>query len=298
MNISEFTKQNIIDALRLEKVRWHGCIEEIQFLDRLYNLNTLPSKDSRYQNAKQDIYQHRVAYGNKDWDDDWIYEDPRFNLLRGTTECFLNFLCAMVHPLVRPNSDEATNLVKLFNENLASDGWKIVERMRIAGQPIFAAHQLVSLPVNTAQTVAKTLNTSYIYQQIDRMESTIESNPDLAIGTAKEFLETVCKTILDKRGVTYSKDIVLQPLVKLTCKTLKLVREDVPDSAKAAETIRNLLSNLATVSQYLAELRNPYGTGHGKDAYFQGLQGRHARLAVGAASTLGVFLFETDLETL
>src|SRR5947209_5042830 len=56
------------------------------------------------------------------------------------------------------------------------------------------------------------------------------------------------------------------------------------------------LNNLATISQGLAELRNPFGTGHGKDAGSRGLNKRHARLAVGAATTLGVFLFETHQE--
>ncbi len=296
MTISKMTRRNITDALRLEKVQWYGRMEEIQFLERIFDLNALPSNDYRHKNAKGDIWQHRVL-NPEDWDDDWIYKDSRFNLLRGSDEIFLNFLCEIVHPLVRPDLNEVNALVKLFNENLAKEGWEIFETVRFGGKPAFAARQLVNLPIKTAQTVAITLNTDYINRQITRMESTIESDPDLAIGTAKEFLETVCKTILNERGENYSKNLELLPLVRLSCKILKLVREDVPDYAKAAETIRNLLSNLTTVSQYLAELRNPYGTGHGKDAYFKGLEPKHARLAVGAASTLGVFLFETHLET-
>jgi hypothetical protein len=42
----------------------------------------------------------------------------------------------------------------------------------------------------------------------------------------------------------------------------------------------------------IAELRNEYGTGHGKASGQGGLGPRHARLAVGAASTLAAFLFE------
>ncbi len=242
MTISEKTRRNIFDALRLEKVRWHGVMEEIQFLERLYDLSTLPSQDYRYKNAR-DIYQHRVAYGNKDWDDDWIYEDSRFNLLRGSDEEFLNFLCEMVHPLVRPGSNEVANLIKLLNDYLAADGWEIFETMRLSGKPVYAARPLISLPVNTAQTVANTLNTDYINPQINRMEVAVKSDPDLAIGTAKEFLETLCQTILNEQGVEYDKKkIDLPPLVRLTLKTLKLVREDVPEQAKAGETIRKIAS--------------------------------------------------------
>lgn len=37
-------------------------------------------------------------------------------------------------------------------------------------------------------------------------------------------------------------------------------------------------------SQGVAELRNHYGTGHGKAAGTKGLQPRHAKLAVGGAT--------------
>jgi hypothetical protein len=57
------------------------------------------------------------------------------------------------------------------------------------------------------------------------------------------------------------------------------------------------LSNLATIVQGVAELRGLYGTGHGKDGKARGLQPRHARLAVGAASSLVTFAFQTHIET-
>jgi len=85
-------------------------------------------------------------------------------------------------------------------------------------------------------------------------------------------------------------------LVKRTVKELKLTSSDIPDQAKAADTIRILLSNLATITNGIAELRNKYGTGHGKEASSRGLGPRHAKLAVGAASTLAVFLAETHRE--
>jgi hypothetical protein len=44
------------------------------------------------------------------------------------------------------------------------------------------------------------------------------------------------------------------------------------------------------------ELRGSYGTGHGPDGRARGLHGRHARLAVGMASTLATFLLETHRE--
>jgi hypothetical protein len=101
---------------------------------------------------------------------------------------------------------------------------------------------------------------------------------------------------LTERGIEFSKNADVPELVKLTAKELELTPADIPGKAKAAETIKRLLSNLATITQGVAELRNHYGTGHGKVASTQGLQPRHARLAAGAASTLAVFLAETHNE--
>jgi hypothetical protein len=130
-------------------------------------------------------------------------------------------------------------------------------------------------------------------KQINRIEKSISDDPALAIGTAKELVETCCKTILDASGETNYDRLDLIKLVKHTMKHLQLMPDDIPDAAKGAKTIKAVLGNLATISQGMAELRNLYGTGHGKHANHKRLPPRHARLAVGAATTLASFLFET-----
>ncbi|HPS02537.1 MAG TPA: abortive infection family protein [Candidatus Sumerlaeota bacterium] len=142
------------------------------------------------------------------------------------------------------------------------------------------------------ETVAP-LDVVHLTEQICRMESAIENDPALAIGSAKELIETVCKTILAERGKPVTGKPDIPSLTKSTFKELNLVPDGVRDEAKGAETIRVLLSNLSTIASRLAELRNLYGTGHGKDGKARGLTPRHARLAVGTASTLAMFLFET-----
>jgi hypothetical protein len=137
------------------------------------------------------------------------------------------------------------------------------------------------------------VDSPYLLQQIERIESQIESDPRLAIGTSKELIETVCKTILTDRGVVFDRKWELMDLVKRTREELKLVPDDVPESARAAETVKRLLGNLGAIAQSLAELRNSYGTGHGHDGRARGLSPRHARLAAGAACVLAKFLFET-----
>lgn len=144
---------------------------------------------------------------------------------------------------------------------------------------------------------ARVMDARHLAEQIQRMESAVDSDPRLAIGTAKELIETCCRTILAERGETISEPADVQDLTKATFKALRLVAAGVPDERKGADIIKRLLNNLATVGLGLAELRNLYGTGHGKHGKAGGLASRHAKLAVGAAATLATFLFETHTET-
>lgn len=150
-------------------------------------------------------------------------------------------------------------------------------------------------PIDAIRSLASSFDLPGLHAQIDRLAHAAEDDPSLAVGTAKEMVETICKTILEDRAVpSHGKD--LPQLVRAVAKELALLPENIPDHAKGSEVIRRMLSNLNQISQGIAELRNLYGTGHGHDGRFTGLKPRHAKLAVGAAATLGIFLLETHLE--
>jgi hypothetical protein len=144
------------------------------------------------------------------------------------------------------------------------------------------------------RTAALELDAPHLADTIRRIEAAIDDDPALAIGSAKELVESTCKTILRERAVTEDLDkLGVAPLVRRTAEELRLIPEAIPSAAKGVEAIRRLLGNLANVTQGLAEIRNLYGTGHGKEGKHRGLGPRHARLAVGAATTLAVFLLDT-----
>ncbi|MEW5980714.1 MAG: abortive infection family protein [Acidobacteriota bacterium] len=297
MKISQVTRRDIVDAITVERIGWSGRMEEPEFLSRLFNLASLPSYDHRFEDAAGDIWKHRVM--NSDWDDHWVFYDARFNLMNGDDEAFLSFLCETIHPVVRPDPTEAERICQLYNQYLRNDGFQIVEKTRLSGKPVFIGRYVgvgLTPAVNAAKQTLSGTDPGYIAQQITRMEAAVANDPALAIGTAKELVETCCKTILEARGVQFSKSAELAELMKLTTKQLELTPADIPDKTKAADTMKRLLSNLATITQGIAELRNQYGTGHGKAAGAKGLTSRHAKLAVGAASTLAVFLAETHNE--
>jgi len=294
VSISEVTRRNIFDRLEIQKVNWSGRLGDVAFLSRIFDLNKMGSFDHRYNNAARDIYQHTVM--SNDWELGWVYSDSRFDLLHCEDEVFLRFLCEMIHPVVRQDAQEVDKLLVIFNENLFVDGWQLVEVARISDKPVFAGRPAIEgtvVSTSVAKDIANELGSDYIGQQITRMETAINKDPELAIGTAKEFIETICKTILQNSGQTVSNHLDLPQLVKQVRGKLELLPEDVPDKARGAETLKRLLSNLGTIAQCIAELRGLYGSGHGKDADTTGLKPRHARLAVSAASALGVFLFET-----
>jgi hypothetical protein len=139
--LSEVTRREIVDRLLAStRGNWSGHLQEDDFLSRLYDLDRLPSTDGRYRTAAGDIWKHRVM--NTDWDEHWVFHDRRFRILRAPDEEFLRFLCETVHPMARPDSDEARRLVAEFNEELARDGWEIYEKRQLSGRPVFAARQV------------------------------------------------------------------------------------------------------------------------------------------------------------
>ena len=119
--ISEITKRDIREAL--SSLNLWGRLDEITFLDRLYDLDALPSYDSRFKTAREDIVKHRIA--NNDWDDDWIFNDDRFGLRDGSDQVFLSFLAELLHPVVRSDREEVASLARTINGflRLMDIGW-------------------------------------------------------------------------------------------------------------------------------------------------------------------------------
>lgn len=137
--ITEVTRRAIVDFLMSSGLPWAGRLREDEFLQRLYDLSAISSTDSRMGNAAADIVQHRHSF--LDWEEDWVFYDPRFNLLNAPDFQFLRFLCETIHPVVRPNVGHVTALLTVYNEKLLPDGWSLVESQRISGKPIFAAEK-------------------------------------------------------------------------------------------------------------------------------------------------------------
>lgn len=178
-------------------------------------------------------------------------------------------------------SEEKQRLIRF----LEKDGY-LYENGRIVSQALDAA-LIDAIP-------ASGLDTDHLYIYIDRINASIETDPSLAIGSTKELIEATLKTILNGHKISFDdKKDDIPKLLRQVQKILELAPEEVDSSKKGAEIIKRVLSNLSSVAIGIAELRNLYGSGHGKGQKTAGLTARHAKLVVGAGTTLCVFLLDT-----
>ena len=102
---------------------FYGTLSCVDFLGRLYNLEKLPSLDSRLKNAAEDIYRHTVLNPN-DYPDDWLFNDSRFPLCNGTDEQLLDFLCEIFNPEVRDEESNWRFFLGKINELIHADGYE------------------------------------------------------------------------------------------------------------------------------------------------------------------------------
>ena len=289
-------RRSIIHRMRRDKFVWHGSLSAPELLEPLYDLEKLPSNDSRFRDAKGDIWQHTV--NNDDWELSWIFDDERFNLLNGSDSQFLAFLERCLDPTVRLIAESAA-LAEEFNKDLRSEGWSL-ETMELMGDEekyrIGPWTPAYGRAADSLEKTALILSSTWMYQEIQRIESSIHTDPALAIGTAKELVDTCCKHIADRMGLVLPKKPDTPDLVRAVMEGLKLLPDDISDSAKGADAIRKTLRALSTLMQGIVEVRNLYGTGHGKGSKHKGTQPRNARLAVASAATFVEFIVETYRE--
>lgn len=291
--LSQKTRQAIIDELVAKETIWYGSMDEIEFLQRIFKLEEFPSQDDRYDNAEQDIYQHRIS--NDDWPTNWIYTDSRFNLLNTSQDTFIKFVCAIIHPVARREVVEQSQLVTAFNRHLSADGWELIEDIMIDERPVFIPEKTVrgiNRPLQRIQASAISLQADELYKEIERLHLLGDSDPEVTIGIAKNLVESCAKFILDDRGIKFSEKGNFPKLLTQLRNEIKIMPKGVSETAKASEDVREIFTSLGKIATSLGLIRNEYGNGHGKRRGFRGLEARHARLAVGAASTFVEFALD------
>lgn len=116
------------------------------------------------------------------------------------------------------------------------------------------------------------------------------NDPEGAITIARTILESVCKHILDEKGVEYnSNKIELPELYKKTALEMNL-----SPSQHTEEIFKQILGGCSAIVNGLGALRNKLGDAHGKGKEKVKLAKRHAELAVNLAGAMALYLIKTN----
>ena len=146
--ITEVTKRDIYELFRdgyieegffaTERVKYpyYGRLKELEFLERLYDLENMRSYDSRYSDARGDIIQHTV--NNDDFPHCWVFQDDRFELINGSDEVFLRFVCEIFHPLVRDEKKKWEQFLRRVNELIREDAYELYVKQYISGRAVYS----------------------------------------------------------------------------------------------------------------------------------------------------------------
>jgi hypothetical protein len=178
------------------------------------------------------------------------------------------------------DGDYRANLVR----HLQRDGFTVDDRGRIRGG---SATALAEIPLDQLS------DPSSIYEHLERIAASTDSDPGVAISGAKALIEATTKLVLAELGESYDEKADVPALVKAAQKALALHPESLAPTKPGVEITKRILSNLSQLAIGVAELRNQYGPDHGRTTAVVGLRPRHAHMAVGAASTYCRMLLET-----
>lgn len=293
--ISAQSRTDLSEWLTSLGYHWAGAQNEDAFLARLYDLRELPTTDSRrsqFPTAAEDIWQHRV--NNSDWDDDWVFTDPRFNLLHCPDEKFLAFLTATVRPAAQQDATISAEMVAGYNEVLVPLGWELFEQRRVGDNVYYGSREIggVHDPNTVIVAAPDVVDRAVLDQQLKRLRRDIDTDPAAAIAHCKELLESQAKLVLRGFEVDYSDRDDLPTLFGAAARALGIHANSVPEDSRASDALKGMLRNLQSVVRNVSEARNSMGTGHGR-ADASPAERRHARLVFNATVAVTEFVADT-----
>jgi Abortive infection C-terminus len=126
---------------------------------------------------------------------------------------------------------------------------------------------------------------SALTEVFERIRRSISNDPALAVGSAKEMVESTAKAVLQHLGEPFDTSWELPKLTRAVQLALGLDPSNAQSGPDGNDGVKRILGAVATIPNGLAQLRNTYGTGHGQATARHGLRPRHAHLAVNAAIT-------------
>lgn len=145
-SITSITRRDIFDLFRCGiiedflgediyiKYPYYGRVDTLNFLNRIYDLKYLESKDSKYESIEHEVTMHLQ---NGDDSGCWIFEDERFKLCDGNDSILLKFLCEVFHPEVRDEKKNWMIFLDKINELLRKDGYELFVSGKLSEREFF-----------------------------------------------------------------------------------------------------------------------------------------------------------------
>ena len=172
-----------------------------------------------------------------------------------------------------------------FRNSLRRDGYVVDEE---------TGHITSIGPRFSLESLKNLTDASAIRQQLGRIQRAILDDPALAVGSAKELIESTAKVVLKERGLPVDDKADLPALVRDAQQALGLHPSSAVAGPDGSDAVKRILGSVSGIAIGLAELRNRgYGTGHGPASVPVGLSARHAHLAVNAAFTWCQLVLDT-----
>jgi hypothetical protein len=206
-NITSITRQLIADEIETSKISICGKLNDAEFLNRIFDLEQLPSQDKRYKTAFGDISCHS-RFGDYETIT-WMFNDSRFNLLHCNDELFIRFICETLNPAVMHKQEDLDKLKAIYSRYLRGDGYELYIRYNISSMPIYGVRKIETGIDIQEKSIQQYLDSEYVLSKVNLMKSMVKTNTDLALGSAKELLEIVCKSILSEKKYSYTDDMTL-----------------------------------------------------------------------------------------
>lgn len=180
-------KTQVFEAI-ISTLNYLGKYEEydgiLTFLTKIWNLKEMPSEDSRFKNAYEDVHQHLV--NNSDWTTEYLYLE-RFNLIDGEEKYFILFLEAVVNPTVRKNSEDIILFVSKINSIIQPSGFRLILTSYFEELPVYKYNSIAEfndLPVEIlANNIPIYLEDSKIERQYPCFELGYDNWNDYSIIT-------------------------------------------------------------------------------------------------------------------
>lgn len=126
-----------------------------------------------------------------------------------------------------------------------------------------------------------------------RIQRGLDFDPALAIGSAHDLIESTAKAVLVARGRVWDeRNDDLPALVSKAQDALDLRPAAARPDPDGSDAVKRILGASTSIAVGVAELRNRFGTGHGRHGPSP-LRARHGRLAVHATMTWCLLMIDT-----